>query len=169
MSGTGLRPRRPRCTASSRAMDRILRTSRADVGPRRALPPAGAAEISPTHRSTSSGAEIDEPDGADQRDDVPGDGPAVLVVGAHLDPSLLGRQPHRLQELAERVARTAGSPGGDRLLVSHRGPLGLERPQLAHPAPARGRVVARHPHHPLAPLPVHLRLANVHPLHSRQG
>ena len=78
------------------------------MAPSLALPPTRAAEISPTHWSTSSGLGA-EPDGANQRDDVTGHRPAVLLISTDLHPPLLGRQPHHLQKLGHRVGIPTGS------------------------------------------------------------
>jgi hypothetical protein len=56
--------------------------------------------------------ERDAAESAYQRDDVAADRQAVLLIGPDLNPSLLGRQPHRLEELAHPVRLTAGPAAG---------------------------------------------------------
>jgi hypothetical protein len=105
--------------------------------------------------------QIPEAHRAEQRDDVAANRPGVLVEGGDLDPALLGRQPHLLQELGEGLAGRAHPPVRQRPDVRFGRPLGLERAELLHPPLAGRRVVSAQPDDPLAPLAVDLRLPSL--------
>ena len=138
-------------------MDRTLRTSRADVAPRRGLPALVRVVRAPTHSSATSGVRS-----LNRTAPVRG---TMWRRTAHvywsyelgLDAAPLGRQPHLLEELLHCLCRGAGPTGEYLGPVRRRLPLRPERSELSNPAETCRRVVPTPTDDPPAPLLLHLR------------